>query len=462
MADPARRQRIDGWGVGWPTPPPPSLPQSLILTSLRWVAGLWLELGVIAALAAELCCARSKGWLGPAVPVTAVMVVAVIAWPPSRRFARRVLHAQSVRRRWAAAVRIAAIPSYAGKVPTVARVRAVPAGEVLDVRVPVGGTAGDLVDASEVLAVAMSLRAVTAERDPDNAARARVTLVRRDPLANDAGTWPNADAERLSLWEPIPVGVNEAGEQVTVSLAERNLLLGGEPGAGKSVALSQLVATAALDPDVRLHLFDGKLVELAAWSRCATHTVGVSTERANEVLYELQSEMDDRYLALLANKARKVTPDTGLPLHVLVIDELAHYLLAPDRKERTEFAELLRDLVARGRAAGLIVIASTQKPSHDVIPTALRDLFGFRWALRCNTPQASDTVLGSGWASLGYSAADVDSAHRGVGYLLHEGGKPVRLRSHHIDDDTVVALASRAEALRHPSRILATAPEASS
>jgi len=180
------------------------------------------------------------------------------------------------------------------------------------------------------------------------------------------------------------------------------------------------------------------------------------------VLRELQVEMDDRYLALLANKARKVTPDAGLPLHVLVIDELAHYLLAPDRKERAEFAELLRDLVARGRAAGLIVIASTQKPSHDVIPTALRDLFGFQWALRCNTPQASDTVLGSGWASLGYSAADVDAAHRGVGYLLHEGGKPVRLRSHHLDDDTISALASQAEALRHPSRFVATAPEAAS
>lgn len=462
MADPARRQRIDGWGVGWPTPPPPSLPQSLILTSLRWAAGLWLELGVLAVLATGAYWARSRGLLWSVAAMTAVAVVAVVAWPLSCRLARRVLHAQSVRRSWAAALRIAAISSYAGKVPTVARVRAVPAGDVLDVRVPIGGTAGDLVHAAEVLAAAMSLRAVTAERDPDNAARARVTLVRRDPLAADAGPWPNAEADRLSLWKPIPVGVNEAGEQVTVSLAERNMLLGGEPGAGKSVALSQLVATAALDPDARLHLFDGKLVELAAWSSCATHTVGVSTERANELLRELQTEMDDRYLALLANKARKVTPDTGLPLHVLVIDELAHYLLAPDRKEGTEFAERLRDLVARGRAAGLIVIASTQKPSHDVIPTALRDLFGFRWALRCNTPQASDTVLGSGWASLGYSAADVDAAHRGVGYLLHEGGKPVRLRSHHLDDDTIATLASRAQALRHPSRFVTTAPEPTS
>jgi DNA segregation ATPase FtsK/SpoIIIE, S-DNA-T family len=200
-------------------------------------------------------------------------------------------------------------------------------------------------------------------------------------------------------------------------------------------------------------LFDGKLVELATWGGCAEHSVGVSTAHANDVLRELQIEMDDRYLALLANRARKVTPDAGLALHVLVIDELAHYLLASDRKERVEFAELLRDLVARGRAAGLIVLAATQKPSHDVIPTALRDLFGFRWALRCNTPQASDTVLGAGWASCGYSAANIDSAQRGVGYLLHEGGQPIRCRSHHLEDATLSSVAARAELLRHPERI---------
>ncbi|MGI8947938.1 MAG: FtsK/SpoIIIE domain-containing protein [Ornithinimicrobium sp.] len=279
----------------------------------------------------------------------------------------------------------------------------------------------DLQDAAEVLAVAMRLRDVTVDRDPDNAARARVALVRRDPLAKRSPSWPHADADAVSLWEPVPVGVDEAGEQVRIPLPEHNVLLGGEPGAGKSAALSLLVATAALDPGVGLHLFDGKLVELATWAGCADHNVGVSIRAANDVLRELQVEMDDRYLALLANRARKVTPDADLPLHVLVVDELAHYLLAPDRKDRTEFTERLRDIVARGRAAGLIVIAATQKPAHDVIPTALRDLIGFRWALRCSTPQASDTVLGAGWASLGFSAADIDAAHRGVGYLLHEG-----------------------------------------
>ena len=110
---------------------------------------------------------------------------------------------------------------------------------------------------------------------------------------------------------------------------------------------------------------------------------------------------------LLARGLRKVRRQDWLPLHLVVVDELAFYLTLADRKQRQEFAELLRDLVARGRAAGVIVVAATQKPGADVVPTSLRDLFGFRLALRCNTPQASDTILGQGWATMGHSAATI-------------------------------------------------------
>jgi DNA segregation ATPase FtsK/SpoIIIE-like protein len=179
-------------------------------------------------------------------------------------------------------------------------------------------------------------------------------------------------------------------------LPERNVLLGGESGAGKSATLSLLVAAAALDPSMRLWLLDGKLVELAAWAPVGQRVVGTNGRDAIELLREVQAEMDARYRELLARGLRKVGSDDGLPLHR---DELAFYLSLPDRRERQTFTELLRDLVARGRAAGVIVCAATQKPGSDVVPTSLRDLFGFRVALRCNTPQASDTVLGQGWAS---------------------------------------------------------------
>jgi S-DNA-T family DNA segregation ATPase FtsK/SpoIIIE len=100
----------------------------------------------------------------------------------------------------------------------------------------------------------------------------------------------------------------------------------------------------------------------------------------------------------------------------------------------------------------MITVATTQKPSADVVPTYLRDLFGFRWALRCSTPEASDTILGRGWASQGYSAATIDPAARGVGLLLQEGGVPVRLRACYLDDLDLAELARRAEQLRGMTR----------
>jgi hypothetical protein len=204
-----------------------------------------------------------------------------------------------------------------------------------------------------------------------------VVVLRRDPLADPTPTpWPLVDAGALSLWQPIPVGTDEDGNQVTVTLPERNLLLGGEPGAGKSNVLQLLVAVGALDPSVRLTLFDPKLVELAVWQGSAARLVGPNVEEAIEVLKQLIGELDDRYLTLLANRARKVTEGDGLPLHLVGIEELAYFTNGPDRKAAQAFSTLLRDFVARGRAAGMVTVATTQKPSADVVPTFLRDLFG--------------------------------------------------------------------------------------
>jgi DNA segregation ATPase FtsK/SpoIIIE-like protein len=108
------------------------------------------------------------------------------------------------------------------------------------------------------------------------------------------------------------------------------------------VALSLLVAAGALDPDARVWLLDGKLVELAAWAPVAEQLVGAECEQAVELLRALQREMDARYRELLALGLRKVRREDGLALHLVVVDELAFYLSAADRKLRQEFAELLR------------------------------------------------------------------------------------------------------------------------
>jgi hypothetical protein len=440
----------------WEQPPPTLVPaargsrfESFVRLVLRPLWGWRLELGaLVVGLVVWNYGAKGVGSV-PAFVVLLVVGLVCWSWPAVRSRIGFVLRTAQLRRRWALAVRYAGLANANDRIPKPTRIEAVPAGEQMGVRIPAGSSATELVDAAERIAAFLRVREVRVVRDRGDAGRAVVTVVRRDPLS-EAGSvpWPLLLAARLSLTEPSPVGIDEAGTWVNVVLPWRNLLIGGEPGAGKSVVLALLIAVAALDPSVRLTLLDGKIVELAVWARCAHRYVGVSVEHAVEVLRELRAEMGERYRYLLSKGLRKLEPSDEMPRHVVACDELAHYTTGAEPKVAREFSALMRDLVSRGRAAGIIVLAATQRPSHDIIPTALRDLFGFRLALRCSTREASDTILGGGWASAGSSASSIDPADLGVGLLRHEGQTPVRFKACYLTDDDLRTLAARAEALR--------------
>jgi hypothetical protein len=414
--------------------------------TVRAVSWCWAwRLEIAAAVAVVTARNTLAGHVGlGAADLTIVAVIAgALGFVPTRRRLENSFLAAERRRRWKANL-AALYPPPA--TPTVVTSGTDWTGEWAAVRVPPGMSVTDLTDHAETIAACFDVDQVRVRRSERSAAYATVRALRIDPLETSATAWPWLGAPRTDLWRPIPVGIDEDGRHVTITLPEHNLLIGGEPGAGKSVALSQLVAAAALDANTSLWLLDGKLVELAPWGPCAAGTAGIAIGDATDVLRHLQTIMDQRYLQLLGAQLRKIPAGTGL--HVVVVDELAHYLTWPDKKPRDAFTDTLRDLVSRGRAAGIVVIAATQKPAADVIPTSLRDLFGYRWALRCTTNAASDTVLGTGWATTGASAADIKPSARGVGWLLHETGTPARLRAHHLTDTNIHTIAARAAGLR--------------
>ena len=123
--------------------------------------------------------------------------------------------------------------------------------------------------------------------------------------------------------------------------------------------------------------------------------------RANALLLTLVEEMNSRLDHLTRQARRKVKRGDGYPAIAVLIDELAYYcVVAGDQASQTLFIALLRDLVARGRAVGIIVVAATQRPSADIVPTSLRDIFAYRVAFRCATKASSDIILGTDYAAL--------------------------------------------------------------
>ena len=194
--------------------------------------------------------------------------------------------------------------------------------------------------------------------------------------------------------------MDETGRHVYLNLAERNVLIGGESGGGKSVALQLLVAHGALADDSSLILFDGKLVELGLWRDCAERFVDhKSIDDAITTNRWLQDKISERAEWLLDIKKRKITPDMGLRFYLVVTDEYAYFstVIKGTKAQRSEFEDTSRDIAARGRFVGIIPLLATQRPSHQVIDPSLRDLFGYRWAFRCSTSaSSSDRILGPG------------------------------------------------------------------
>src|SRR5215469_4391824 len=266
----------------------------------------------------------------------------------------------------------------------------------------------------------------------------------------------------LSMFDPIYVGIDEFGHPVHIRLIYKNLLAAGEPGGGKSGLLNTLAAHAALSADSRNVLFDAKQVELGMWDDIADEFVGPDLPHAIITLLRLQKVMDNRYAWLRAHRRRKIEPGDGISVITSIFDEIAVYatVLGTEQEQR-QFVALLRDLVARGRAAAMPVIAATQRPSVDIIPKSLRDLFGYRAAFRCTSTGSSDIILGDGWSGNGITATSILPANQGEALLIAEGGIPQRIKVAYLSDTDITTLAGHAAQGRRntsPATPAGTAP----
>ncbi|MER0080350.1 AAA family ATPase [Corynebacterium sp. KPL2830] len=159
----------------------------------------------------------------------------------------------------------------------------------------------------------------------------------------------------------VIIGVDvEEGEPAGFSLRDiSGVVVGARPGSGKTVLLHQI--QDALKPHADVEIAEGKGAE--------------DLERAVSAIEEAQNEMTQR----LEQGIDFWTNSQGLPLRVLILDESQRIFDAvsedkTDKDAAKERVRMVRDLVQRGRSAGVITVLATQRMSADVIPTSIRDL----------------------------------------------------------------------------------------
>lgn len=171
-------------------------------------------------------------------------------------------------------------------------------------------------------------------------------------------------------------------------LAQPHLLIAGSTGSGKSVLINSLVYTALYKPPTvaALILIDPKRVELYDFARLP-HCIRYASEpdEIAATLAEAVALMESRYKRMQAARQKQTTERDIY----IIIDEFADLMTT---QKRQTLAPLQR-LAQLGRAAGLHLIAATQRPTKDIINGQIKVNLDSRIALRCPTAQDSRNII---------------------------------------------------------------------
>jgi S-DNA-T family DNA segregation ATPase FtsK/SpoIIIE len=294
----------------------------------------------------------------------------------------------------------------------------------------------------------------------------RVTL--KVPFTGKPKRGPLLTAEKVNLWEPVPMAVSERGDVMAVEWFEKTALFGGEPGSGKSAAANNPLLSAAMDVTADFYLADGKggfdlspfepIAQMIDTDGDPEQLLAILRHVWEVVLPELKQTVKDHRVRKFSEAL--AAQDKRVRFTILFIDEWASYMAAASQEQQKELDRLLRLITQQGRAYAVIVIAATQKPDSNAVPTGIRDILSTRWAGRCMTPEASDTILGKGRASAGYNAQRILKSQRGVGYLqTGETSEPVLTQSYFYSDEEVEVILRRAYELRKAAGVLPVAAE---
>lgn len=356
-------------------------------------------------------------------------------------------------------------------------------GSQVLVDMPYGTSFSEVMNRREKLASGLDVALSQVHLAPDKSSNRRHMLwvADVDPLGIPAGRTPLLDCKPRDIWNPAPLGLDERGRRIRLPLMWTSVLVGAQPRKGKTWTARQVCLFAALDPYVRLSVFDGK--GSPDWRKFAlvayTYGFGLLPDRIQgDPIHNLLSTLRKVKTDILERNQRLSEMDTSvcpegkltreiardpkyrMPVWVVMLDEFQDFLSTGDEELDREIAELLVYLVKVGPSVGIIVISSTQKPSGlgstgkvAKLFTDFRDQHQTRFALKTGAYQVSEAVLGSGSYSEGYdsSALPVGDGtngtfdYRGIGILYDSPVGNATVRTHLADgqDAEKILLAAR-------------------
>ena len=244
----------------------------------------------------------------------------------------------------------------------------------------------------------------------------------------------STDYEKARAPLTLALGKTIGGEPVMADLAKMpHLLVAGTTGSGKSVGLNTMILSLLyrMSPQqCRLIMIDPKMLELSVYDGIPHLLSPVVTDprkavvalkwavREMEERYRKMSKMGVRGVEAFNERVRRAKDkgevlkrtvqtgfdrETGKPVYedetlefeampyiVVVVDEVADLMMISGK----EIEGAVQRLAQMARAAGIHLIAATQRPSVDVITGTIKANFPTRISFQVTSKIDSRTILG--------------------------------------------------------------------
>ena len=177
-----------------------------------------------------------------------------------------------------------------------------------------------------------------------------------------------------------PIGIDNYNNPMQIDISTLpHLLICGSTGSGKSVCLNNIISSLLLTNEsmaLKFIMIDPKQVELAPYDELTNFLsvpVITNTYKAATVLWSLCRRMDQIYSEIRAKGCKNIDEYNSkckikLQRMVVVIDELADLMI----KHKKEVEPSIIRLAQMGRACGIHLILSTQRPSREVVTGLLK------------------------------------------------------------------------------------------
>ena len=240
-------------------------------------------------------------------------------------------------------------------------------------------------------------------------------IANKGALKEGAGPYPLLTDGAVDVFKGVPFGRILKGDPIVAPIMERNTIVGGIPGQGKSASARTMMLGAALDPTAELRIWipDSNFDFEAFRPRCSRYVMGsekADIEQIRDDLVELKAEVQSRGQLLVEFEVPEVTralASKNVGLHPLVcLLEEAHVAIQ-DAKYGEEIGQLLADIVRLGRKRGIHLIISTQAPTKDSMPRDVTRNCSNGIAYAVGDHVANDALLGQGAYRAGHRATEL-------------------------------------------------------